>query len=58
MDMCIDTSAKNLIASLRRNPDWRMYAYAKTVPPKTGTIDKNRKVRSNAFTGRFMYNPK
>ena len=55
MDLCIDTSAKNLIASLKNNPNWRMYSYAKTKQSKNGKIDKQRKLRSNAYTGRFMY---
>lgn len=57
MDLCIDTSAKNLIASLKKSPNWRMYAYAKSKLAKTGKIDQSRKIRSNAYTGRFMYKP-
>lgn len=56
MDLSIDTSAKNLIASLRKNKRWRMYAYEKSKPAKkSAKIDGHRKLRTDAYTGRFMY---
>lgn len=50
-DLCIDTSAKNLIGALRRKPEWRMYAYMKTKGSQFGGKWKPRR----AYTGRFMY---
>lgn len=55
MDLCIDTSAKNLISALRKNSHWRMYAYMKTKRAKNGRLEVNRKIRDKAYTGRFMY---
>lgn len=57
MDLSINTSAKNLIMSLRRNKNWRMYGFEKSKQPKHG-LDSKRKLRTDAATGRFMYRPK
>lgn len=54
-DFSIITSAKNLINALRKNKNWCMYGYDKSKNSKTGTIDNHRKVRSECYTGRFMY---
>lgn len=57
MDLSIVTSAKNLIASLRKNPHWRMTAYDKSKPVAKNSIYANRKLRLDVYTGRFMYKP-
>lgn len=54
-DFCIDTSAKNLISSLNKNENWICYGYNKSNISKKGKIDKNRKLRSDCFVGRFKY---
>lgn len=53
-DFCIVTSAKNLISALRKSQSWLMYSYKRT-PPSNGKIDGRRKLRSNCFSGRFMF---
>lgn len=57
-DFSIITSAKNLINSLRKSDKWCMYSYSKSKKESyTSTLTKfgTRKVRSECYTGRFMY---
>ena len=55
-DLSIVTSAKNLIYSLKKNSKWRMTGYEKSKPAKASAkIDGHRKLRTDAYTGRFMY---
>lgn len=56
-DFSIITSAKNLISALRKSDKWCMYAYEKNKPESVSSSVKfgKRKLRSECYTGRFMY---
>lgn len=53
-DLCIVTSAKNMIFSLRKSEKWRMTAYSKTNKKMLGIKSFGSSARDN-YTGRFMY---
>lgn len=50
-DFIIITSAKNMIAALRKSDKWAMTRYSAIKRPSTGKIDKNRKLRTDCKTG-------
>lgn len=56
-DFTIVTSAKNLISSLRKRPEWCMYSYMKQKPvfKKTSRIDRLRQLRTDCYTAGFAY---
>lgn len=54
-DFSIITSAKNLINALRKSEKWCMYSYSKSKSESSSSTLKKRKVRSECYTGRFMY---
>lgn len=54
-DFSIVTSAKNLIAALRKNSKWCLSSYTVSHHSKTGKIDSLRKVRDECYTARFFY---
>ena len=54
-DFSIITSAKNLIYALKKSNKWIMYAYSKSKPESDTSGLGHRKVRSECYTGRFMY---
>ena len=55
-DLSIVTSAKNMIMSLRRNPNWFMVRYGVNRIPQSGNIECNRtSIRTNCKTASFQY---
>ena len=56
-ELSIVTSAKNLISALKKKNNWIMYALKKSsnIKSKNAKIDGSRKLRTEAYTGRFVY---
>lgn len=56
-ELSIVTSAKNLISALKKKNNWIMYGLKKSsnIKSKNAKIDGSRKLRTEAYTGRFVY---
>lgn len=58
-EMSINTSAKNMICALNKNPKWILFNYCVHRIAKTGHIDKNRiSIRNKCKVASFKYKGK